>query len=131
MYLLFVQSDRGLAAAKGGKFMFPDKSSNIVSPGVYDCTITYDKGNYAFVTGKHVRIPDFDEIESAVMDFITEKTKTMQTVRARQIAKEILVITTTDNGWVSIGFLSKDGFVSLAEYDNLTPAYHNARHLYR
>ena len=50
MRLLFVKGDKGLVANRDGLFYFPDRNSSIVSEGLYNCTVTIDKGNYAFVT---------------------------------------------------------------------------------
>ena len=54
MRLLFVKGDKGLVANRDGLFYFPDRNSSIVSEGLYNCTVTMDKGNYAFVTGNLV-----------------------------------------------------------------------------
>lgn len=54
MRLLFVKGDKGLVANRDGLFYFPDRNSSIVSEGLYNCTVTIDKGNYAFVTGNLV-----------------------------------------------------------------------------
>lgn len=50
MRLLFVKGDKGLVANRDGLFYFPDRNSSIASEGLYNCTVTIDKGNYAFVT---------------------------------------------------------------------------------
>ena len=54
MRLLFVKGDKGLVANRDGLFYFPDRNSSIASEGLYNCTVTIDKGNYAFVTGNPV-----------------------------------------------------------------------------
>lgn len=59
--LLFVKGNRGLIANLNGRFIFPDKKSNITKEGLYDCTITIDKDKYAFVTGTPVKTQKPDE----------------------------------------------------------------------
>ena len=45
MRLLFVKGDKGLVANRDGLFYFPDRNSSIASEGLYNCTVTIDKGN--------------------------------------------------------------------------------------
>lgn len=57
MNLLFIEGEKGLVAQDAGKFYFPDRKSSIKVPGMYDCTVSIDKGKYAFVVGEKVETP--------------------------------------------------------------------------
>ena len=55
MQLLFIKGDRGLVANHNGTFYFPNKTSNIKTEGLYDCSIITNKANYAFVDGHPIK----------------------------------------------------------------------------
>jgi hypothetical protein len=71
MLLLFVKGDKGLLANKDGKIYFPDRKSSIKAEGLYDCAVTIDKNNYAFVSGTQVNT--FKPDDSTVQNLTASK----------------------------------------------------------
>lgn len=55
MKLLFLNGERGLFAPRPYDIIcFPDKSSKITKPGLYDCEIVREKEKFAFVDGEPI-----------------------------------------------------------------------------
>lgn len=109
MELLFVKTEKGFAASKYGKMMFPNRNSKINSEGVYECEIVNDKGNYAFVDGIKKNIPKLEDVADKIKERFTFEDLAGSYLDAVYYGEDELIILRNGCGTSFIEYMDKHG----------------------
>ena len=121
--LLFVNGNKGLTANLNGRFIFPDRKSNIKEAGLYNCTITVNKDKYAFVTGTPIQTskPGDSDIQNLICQEILDTWRDRFHRQSKHYIKQIgdatIVFSKTNQNVTMFYFSNKGMCVHLLSYD--------------
>lgn len=124
MYLLFIETEKGLAASTGGKMYFPDRTSKINREGIYTCGVTHDHKTYAFVDGTEVTTKPINIGVAYAFNepyLYDESVINLENIYVKRVGNSIVIFSNVRKTWM--GFINKDN--NLVVIDDPYPYFYN------